>query len=162
MDADEQPGRQPAAVALLPIVDDAVRRLGPQAGGCAVRLILESAASPVVKAGPTAVGLALTNILDNAVKFSPAGGEVTVDVSIDGADALIVVTDSGPGVDPGELSRLFDRFHRGAAARESDTPGFGLGLAISRAVIERQGGPIAAESAAAGGATFSIRLPLAS
>jgi signal transduction histidine kinase len=72
-----------------------------------------------------------------------------------------VVSDNGPGVAPDELPRLFDRFHRGTAARESGVPGFGLGLAISRAVIERQGGSIAVESAAGGGARFSIRLPLA-
>jgi len=107
------------------------------------------------------VGLALTNILDNAVKFSPAGSEVRVGVSTDGAEALIVVSDHGPGVAPDELPRLFDRFHRGSAARESEAPGFGLGLAISRAVIERQGGSIAVENRGGGGARFSIRLPLA-
>jgi two-component system OmpR family sensor kinase len=106
-----------------------------------------------------AVGLALTNILDNAVKFSPAGSAVRVGVSTDGAEALIVVSDDGPGVAPDELPRLFHRFHRGAAARERDAPGFGLGLAISRAVIERQGGSISVESPDVGGARFSIRLP---
>jgi two-component system OmpR family sensor kinase len=60
-----------------------------------------------------------------------------------------------------ELSRLFDRFHRGAAARAADAPGFGLGLAISRAAIECQGGRIRAENGPGGGATFSIHLPLA-
>ena len=114
-----------------------------------------------VNVGPTAVGLALTNVLDNAIKFSPDGGEVKVGVSREGSEALIVVTDNGPGVAPGELSRLFDRFHRGRAAQESEAPGFGLGLAISKAVIESQGGRISAERASDGGAQFTIRLPLA-
>jgi len=162
LDADEKPGREAPAVPLLPIVDDAVRRLGPQARRCEVRLLVEPpGSSPAVKVGPTAVGLALTNILDNAVKFSSAGGEIRVGVSTDGAEALIEVSDNGPGVAPDELPRLFDRFHRGTAARAGDAPGFGLGLAISRAVIERQGGSISAESASGGGARFSIRLPLA-
>ena len=82
-------------------------------------------------------------------------------VSSDGAEALIVVSDDGPGIEPAELSRLFDRFHRGTAARAGDAPGFGLGLAISRAAIEGQGGRLVAESGAAGGATFRLRLPLA-
>lgn len=161
LDADERPGHEAAPIPLLPIVDDAVRRLASQAGRCAVSLRIEPLAAPAVKVGPTAVGLALTNILDNAVKFSPSGGEVRVDVSTDGDDALIVVTDDGPGVAPDEMPRIFDRFHRGAAGRESDAPGFGLGLAISRAVIERQGGTISVEGTAKGGARFSIRLPLA-
>ncbi len=162
LDADESSGREAPAIALLPIVDDAVRRLASQASRCAVSVLVDpSRASPAVKVGPTAVGLALTNILDNAVKFSPAGSEVRVGVSTDGAEALIVVSDHGPGVAPDELPRLFDRFHRGSAARESEAPGFGLGLAISRAVIERQGGSIAVENRGGGGARFSIRLPLA-
>jgi len=162
LDAEEPPSRQSSTFSLVPIVDDAVRRLGPQARRCAVRLSVETAdKSLAVKVGPTAVGLALTNILDNAVKFSPAGGEVRVGVSTEGAEALIVVTDDGPGLGADEIPPLFDRFHRGRAARESDVPGFGLGLAISRAVIESQGGTIGAEAATHGGARFSIRLPLA-
>jgi len=162
LDVDERASQDAPPVPLLPIVDQALRRLGPHALGRAVRLYVEPTAPPLaVKAGPMAVGLALTNILDNAVKFSPAEGEVRVGVSTDGVDALIVVSDHGPGMTADEVPRLFDRFHRGTAARESDAPGFGLGLAISRAVIERQGGSISAESAPEGGARFSIRLPRA-
>jgi two-component system OmpR family sensor kinase len=162
LDAEETPERGAPAVPLLPIVDDAVRRLASQAGRYAVSVRIEPAgASPTVKVGTMAIGLALANILDNALKFSPGGGAVRVGVSTDGGVALIVVSDNGPGVAPDELPRLFDRFHRGNAARESEVPGFGLGLAISRAVIERQGGSISVESADGGGARFSIRLPLA-
>jgi two-component system OmpR family sensor kinase len=161
LDADDRPSRETPAVPLLPIVDDAVRRLASQAGRRAVSLEVDPhLTSPTVRVGATAVGLALTNILDNAVKFSPAGSVVRVGVSADGAEALIVVTDDGPGIASGELPRIFDRFHRGSAARERDAPGFGLGLAISRAVIERQGGSISVESAGVGGACFSIRLPM--
>ncbi len=162
LDAESRPGRETSAVPLLPIVDDAVHRRSSQAGRCAVRILVETAgASPTVRVGATAVGLALTNILDNAVKFSPAGAAVRVGVSTDGAEALIEVSDNGPGIAADEAPRLFDRFHRGSAARERDAPGFGLGLAISRAVIERQGGSISVESANDGGARFSIRLPTA-
>jgi len=162
LDAQGKPGPETAPVALLPIVEAAVRRLSDQARRCGVRVRVDPVGSALaVNVGPTAVGLALTNVLDNAVKFSPEGGEVRVDVSKQGAEALIVVTDKGPGVAPGELARLFDRFHRGSAAREREVPGFGLGLAISKAVIESQGGRISAESGSEGGAQFSILLPLA-
>lgn len=158
----EGPAGQVPAVALLPIVDDAVRRLRPQAERAAVRLLVEPAALGLaVRAAPTAVRLALANVLDNAVKFSPPGGDVNIGISTAGTEALIVVSDSGPGVEAKELPQLFDRFHRGAASRSSEAPGFGLGLAISRAAIERQGGSIEAEGAPEGGARFSIRLPLA-
>ena len=115
----------------------------------------------MVRVGGTAVGLALANLLDNAVKFSPAGSTVRVAISTDGPDAPVTVSDSGPGVVPAEAPRLFDRFHRGEAARQREAPGFGLGLAISKAVIERQGGSISVENAAHGGARFSVRIPLA-
>jgi two-component system OmpR family sensor kinase len=162
IDGEETPGPEAPAVPLLPIVDAAVSRLGSQAGRHAVSVLVEPPrVSPRVKVRTTAVGLALTNILDNAVKFSPAGSAVTVDVSTEGGDALITVSDQGPGVAPDEVPHLFDRFHRGRAARESDVPGFGLGLAISRAVIEHQGGSISVQSGDPLGARFSIRLPLA-
>jgi two-component system, OmpR family, sensor kinase len=161
LDAQGKPSGETAPVPLMPIIEAAIRRLGDHARQRAVRVHVEPGSPLAVMVRPTAVGLALTNVLDNAVKFSPEGGEVRVGVSTDGPEALIVVSDDGPGVAPGELARVFDRFHRGSAARESEAPGFGLGLAISRAVIESEGGRIAAESPPRGGARFSIRLPLA-
>jgi two-component system OmpR family sensor kinase len=162
LDTDERAGRERPAVPLLSIVDEAVRRLRAQAQGRDVRLVLEPAAAAMaVRAAPTAVGLALTNILDNAVKFSPAGGQVKVGVGGAGGEAVITVTDDGPGISPDDLPRLFDRFHRGAAARAGEAAGFGLGLAISRAVIAREGGMITAENRPEGGARFCICLRLA-
>lgn len=84
-----------------------------------------------------------------------------IDLSTEGVEVVICISDSGPGIDSLDLPRLFDRFHRGAIARALEAPGFGLGLAISRAAIERQGGRIRAEGGPTGGATFRIRLPLA-
>lgn len=163
LDVDSEPGGETPGVPLLPIVDDAVRRLSSQANRCAVSILVDSkGASPTVRVRATAVGLALTNILDNAVKFSPAGSAIRVGVTTDGAEALIVVNDCGPGISLDEAPRIFSRFHRGSAARKKDAPGFGLGLAISRAVIERQGGSVSVENAGSAGAHFSIRLPAAS
>jgi len=152
---------QPVSAAVGPIIEGALRRLAPEAGRRGVRVVLTPSPSLVARLVPGAAELAVANLLDNAVKFSPVGGEVVVRIVADGGDAVIAVADSGPGIEADEVPRLFERFHRGTAARSSEAPGVGLGLAISRALIERQGGRIAVASAAGGGATFSIRLPLA-
>jgi len=73
-------------------------------------------------------------------------------------EAVVAVSDTGPGVAPEELSRLFQRFYRAHAARSTDASGVGLGLAIARALVERQGGRIAVETATEKGATFSVHL----
>jgi two-component system, OmpR family, sensor kinase len=162
LDAEVDRRSGAAAVALSPILADALRRLEIAAARRAVKVVLQPGSESVeVRANAGAVGLALSNVLDNAVKFTPAGGQVTVGVRAAGAEALVLISDTGPGVSADELSGLFDRFHRGAAARASEAPGFGLGLAISRAAIEREGGSIRAETRRDGGATFSIHLPLA-
>jgi signal transduction histidine kinase len=101
---------------------------------------------------------ALTNLLDNAVKFTPAGGKVTVFLTRQGDLAQITVEDTGIGIPPEERDLLFNRFHRGR--NTSSYPGSGLGLAIARAIVDRHGGEIGLEP----GATwtrFYIRLPLA-
>jgi two-component system, OmpR family, sensor kinase len=160
LDAGEG-SEQPDAVALAPILDEALRRVAPDARRRSVRVALAPSPSLVARAAPGATGLAIANLLENAVKFSPAGGDVVVRVVAEGDDAVIMVVDHGPGVDDDEVERLFERFHRGTASQSSDAPGVGLGLAISRALVERQGGRIAVTSTPGGGATFSVRLPLA-
>jgi len=72
-------------------------------------------------------------------------------------EAVIAVSDTGPGVSPQEVARLFERY-RGSTSRSIDVPGFGLGLAISRALVERQGGRISVEAPTETGATFSVHL----
>ena len=114
------------------------------------------------------------NLLDNALKFTPAGGHVTVRVDRagegapeaggslsgpSGAAVRLTVTDDGPGIDPADLPFVFDRFYRGQDSR--GTAGAGLGLAICRALVEAQGGAIVAEDAPGGGARFSVYLPAA-
>jgi signal transduction histidine kinase len=101
-------------------------------------------------------------VLDNAVKFSAPGGEVTVDASAEGAEVVVAVSDAGPGIPADELPHVFERFYRGRAARAKDTRGFGLGLAISRTVVENHGGQLSVESAAGCGATFRVRFPVSS
>ena len=162
LDADQDPARPVAPTLLRPLMNDAFRRMSTHAHRRGVRLVLDGPSSALaVKASPVAVSLALTNVLENAIKFSPEGAEVHLTLAAEGEEAVLAVSDSGPGVPEEEIPHIFERFHRGDAASGSEAHGFGLGLAISRAAVEGQGGRILAEAKPEGGAVFRIRLPLA-
>jgi signal transduction histidine kinase len=102
----------------------------------------------------------LDNLVENAVKYSPEGGEVCIEISSQGQQALITVADQGIGIPPADLPRIFDRFYRGANANGPYLSGMGLGLFICRAIVEQHGGVITAESSPGRGTTFRIALPL--
>jgi signal transduction histidine kinase len=101
---------------------------------------------------------ATANLLDNAVKFSPRGGRVTVSGTASGGGVMIRVRDQGPGIPPDELSRAGERFFRGEDARS--TPGSGLGLALVQAVAHLHGGTLRLDDAAPGLAAVLL-LPMA-
>jgi two-component system OmpR family sensor kinase len=162
LDAGELRESAPQVLPLEPILQEAVTQLAPEAHRRQVSLTLEPAKGVTVRALSTPTRVVVANVLDNAVKFSPAGGQVRVDVSTERDAAVVAVSDTGPGIPAEELSRLFERFYRGSAARHADVPGTGLGLAICRMLIESQGGSIAMSSTLGEGTTVSIRLPLAS
>lgn len=100
---------------------------------------------------------ALTNVLENAVKYSPDGGVVEVELTKSSDTVTITCRDQGPGIDPHDLPHVFERFYRADRARI--TPGTGLGLSIVRGVIEKHGGLVTIESPSCGGVIASIRLP---
>jgi two-component system, OmpR family, sensor histidine kinase MprB len=102
---------------------------------------------------PDRLGRAVNNVLDNAARYSPSGGVVEVGLR----DGTLSVRDHGPGVAPDELPLLFDRFFRGAGARERH--GSGLGLAIVRQVVESHGGAVDAANAEGGGLVVMLTLP---
>jgi len=156
------PPETPRSVALTSILQEAVKRLGPEALHRNVALVMDTSPELTVNVAPAALSHVVANVLDNAVKFSSLGGEVRVGVSVEGSAAVVAVSDTGPGITEDEIPRLFERFYRGSAARHMEVPGVGLGLAICRALVEGQGGRISVNSARGGGATFIIRLPLAS
>jgi two-component system sensor histidine kinase KdpD len=99
----------------------------------------------------------LVNLLENAAKYTPPGSRIGIGASIHGDEFRIVVTDDGPGLAPGSEETIFEKFTRGAV--ETTTPGVGLGLAISRAIVEAHRGRMWAERDASGGARFVISLP---
>ena len=113
--------------------------------------------------GPTVLGSeaqlrqALANLLDNAIKFTPEGGEVTLSVSQESSWVTLQVEDTGIGIPDDDIARLFGRFRRGRNTASYE--GSGLGLAIVKAIVEGHGGNVLAESTGSG-AKFSLRLPM--
>lgn len=107
------------------------------------------------------IGQVLDNLLSNAVKYSPDGGRVTVSSAEVDGEVECSVTDQGSGMSAEELKGVFSKFFRTSAARNAAIPGVGLGLAISKAIVERHGGTISCRSVEGEGSTFTFRLPLA-
>lgn len=151
----------PEPIAACEIVEAAIAGVREEAARRSVAIGVESSSELLVNAAPVAAKIALANILDNAVKFSPIGGQVTINITANGKEAVIAVSDSGPGMAPDDLPWLFQRFYRGNASRSTGAPGVGLGLAISRALVERQGGRVSVQAGRERGATFSVHLPRA-
>jgi heavy metal sensor kinase len=103
----------------------------------------------------------LLNLVDNAVKYTPQGGRVTMSLSKDDTWVKIAVQDTGIGIEAENIPNLFDRFYRVDKARSRDAGGTGLGLAIARSVVEAHNGKITVESQLGKGSTFTVWLPLA-
>lgn len=102
------------------------------------------------------------NLISNAVKFTPSGGHVNVEMCREGSSVVVTVRDTGAGISPAELPRVFDLFHQEPSTSRRQR-GLGLGLTIAKHIVDVHGGTIAADSAGPGqGATFVVRLPAAS
>jgi len=108
--------------------------------------------------GRRALEQILVNLLDNAVKYTPAGGRVTVLTDGTGSSVLLSVLDTGPGIEPRHRGRIFERFYRADAGRAREDGGTGLGLAIVKHLAQAQGGQVGVESGQ-GGSRFWVKLP---
>jgi signal transduction histidine kinase len=124
-----------------------------------VRIVAELDEGLGVIGDPDRVHEVLTNLLTNAVRHSPAGGEVRVRGAPSARGVRFEVCDEGTGVPSSEVERIFDRFYRVDAARDSDSGGAGLGLAIARSIVELHGGSIRAESRLPAGCRIIFELP---
>jgi signal transduction histidine kinase/CheY-like chemotaxis protein len=119
------------------------------------------AESVVVSADPTRLAQVVTNILDNAIKFTPSGGTVDVDVAREGQEAVLRVTDTGIGIAPDMLPRVFELFAQAEQPLDRPAGGLGIGLSLSRRLVQLHGGTITAASEGPGrGAQFTVRLPV--
>jgi two-component system phosphate regulon sensor histidine kinase PhoR len=101
------------------------------------------------------------NLFSNAVKYTPTGGRVTCHMRREGEEAVICVSDTGRGIDAAEVDQVFGKFFRSTSVQVDAIPGVGLGLAITKAIVESHGGYISVTSEVGRGSTFEVRLPLA-
>jgi two-component system phosphate regulon sensor histidine kinase PhoR len=136
----------------------AVDRLALQAEKAGVSLALEVASGlPAVVGDSVRLEQAVVNLVDNAVKFTPEGGTVRVRAYAFGGGVVVEVRDSGRGIDPADLPRIFERFYKADRARWRG--GSGLGLAVVRHTVEAHGGLVQVESSPGAGSTFRLRIP---
>ena len=143
------------------VVAAAVEAVRPLAEAKSVVLAHQRAVrQAVVQGDPGRLEQVVWNLVSNAIKFTPEGGHVSVDVSAGDSEVTIAVADTGKGIAPELLPEIFERFRQGAATRTQG--GLGLGLAIVRHLVDLHGGRVAAQSEGIGqGATFLVQLPLA-
>lgn len=138
------------------VVEAAVAHARHALDGHALKVDAESASGVEVDARLASV--ALSHLLENAARYSSADRDILVDATLDSDGMRFTVTDGGPGLDPSELERVFERFYRGRHAQQAAT-GTGMGLSIARGVLNAIGGRVWAENMPGGGARFSIRIP---
>jgi signal transduction histidine kinase len=148
---------EPERFKVSELVDDAIAEVSPVRGE--VRIVPDVPPELCATGDPGRIHEVVTNLLSNAVRHSPDGGQVTVAASETPGGVRIVVSDDGTGVPPEDIERIFDRFYRVDAARDSGAGGAGLGLAIARSIVELHGGSIKAESRRPAGSRFLVDLP---
>ena len=103
---------------------------------------------------------AVGNLIDNAIKYTPLGGQINVALEQQDGQALISVIDNGPGIRSKDLPRVFEKFYRARPELDDDVPGTGLGLAIVKSIVEHHHGRVWAKSELDKGSTFTLALPL--
>jgi signal transduction histidine kinase len=151
--------RELAEIDLRSTCDAAIDSLKPLARQRGVQIKVSSNGPVPLHAEPEDLELVWTNLLENAVRFTPDNASVWVQLHCDGTHRVVEIADSGPGIPPDELPRIFERFHRGDASRARETGGYGLGLAISKAVIEAYGGSITPKSELGVGTRMIVCIP---
>lgn len=147
-------------VSLSHTVDDILAALSSKAAARGVGLINEVDPRTQVRADPIRLEQMLTNLIDNAIKFNREDGTVTVSFSASAAKGLISVIDTGEGIVPENLQRIFERFYRIDRGRTRNVGGTGLGLAIVKHLARLHGGDVLVASTLGQGTTFSVELPL--
>ncbi len=141
------------------VVEECVETSSPAAGARAIELTARLAPLPRIQGDQARLAQVLDNLVSNAIKFTPRGGRVEVRLSQENGSAVLEVEDSGLGIPEAEQAQLFERFFRSSTATAQAIPGTGLGLTITKAIVDRHGGLIEVESAKDLGTTVRVRLP---
>ena len=144
-------------VDLRALLEASAERAASRASDRGVRIATRVDRPVVVADRDSGLEQVFDNLLDNALRYAPAGSAVEVEATAGDGMARNTVSDHGPGIAPGERTRVFERFHRGEGARG---PGAGLGLAIARSIVDAHAGRISAAETPGGGAAFVVELPL--
>jgi signal transduction histidine kinase len=142
------------------IIAASVESARPVAAAAGIALDTELAEGIVVYGDAVRLGQAWDNLISNAIKFTPRGGTVTVGLSAALSNAVVTVHDTGMGIAPSELDKLFSRFFRASTATRNAIPGVGLGLVITKAIVRAHGGDMSVASEEGISTCFTITLPL--
>ncbi|HQA23266.1 MAG TPA: PAS domain-containing sensor histidine kinase [Rhodoglobus sp.] len=148
-------------IELEAIITASIETARPAADNAGIEVLNVLPDGPVMVHGDsTRLGQAVDNLVSNALKFTPRGGKVIVELSTSGSNAVITVRDTGMGIPAEELDMLFSRFFRATTATRNAVPGVGLGLTITKAIITAHGGAMGVSSEEGVGTEFSVTLPL--
>ena len=150
-------------VDLASIARASAGELAPQADAREVSVVVQEQPA-YVRGDPDRLRQVFINLLDNAIRYSPEGGTVTVSVACEGGQVHAAVQDAGPGIPPGDLPHVFERFYRGDRSRrrpDDGSSGSGLGLAIVQALVLAHGGTVSVDSTERAGTTVRVTLPAA-
>lgn len=139
------------------LIKQIIADFSTQADARSIDLGVGVCASLNIAGQPSSLRMLFGNLVDNALRYTPVGGRVDVEVIEEDANAVISISDNGPGIPEAERDRVFERFYRIAG---SDTPGTGLGLSIVREVVQLHGGEVKLDSSPEGGLTVRVYLPL--
>ena len=144
---------------LATVANDCVEMVRPLADERGVKILAELA--PLEISGDSErLALVVTNLVTNAIQYNQSGGEVRLKLESQRGLAVLTVGDTGPGIAAGDLPHVFERFYRGDKSRTVSSGNAGLGLAISKAIVEAHGGTIEVASRENAGTTFTVRLPV--
>ncbi len=152
----------PEAIDLGELAENVTTHLAVLAEEKQQSLTIERVGAPGCIADRLVLRQALINLVDNAIKYTPAGGQICVRVADASDGATLEVSDTGPGIPAERQDRIFDRFYRGAHDPPGESSGSGLGLAIAKWAVESNLGTLSSEPAERGGASFRITLPRSS
>ncbi|HKD33886.1 MAG TPA: ATP-binding protein [Gaiellaceae bacterium] len=147
-------------VDLSKIVEECIETSSPAADARGIELVAKVERVPKLQGDRARLAQVLDNLVSNGLKFTQSGGRVEVRLETEDGAAVLEVEDTGLGIPASEHERLFERFFRSSNATENAIPGTGLGLTITKAIVERHGGRIEIESAEGAGTIVRVRLPL--